>query len=417
MVSSNTSTTAKKALKTTLEVSTLRKNYYAQTLDDSKKGKKVAWCSNNIPSEILDVMDVTAVFLENYATVVASKKLASGYCMVGEKKGFSQDVCGYARMLMGYVLGREEVPEPPYGGLAKPDFLLVNSYSCDSRLGWFSAMSRALNLPIHVHDAPHQPDGGCDSAVNAEYSEREFRSLIAFLEEQTGNKYDPERLRKRLALSLQTSNIMFDINELRKAVPCPMGSADMFTAIWPALYMVGTKECDDFYARLQAEIKERIANKVGVVPDEKFRLMWSGLPFWYNMRLLNYVEDFGGVVVVEGFYRSRERRLPPQSDDPIKDMALSHTRQRDWPVGIAASIDDLLDTVKEYKIDGVVMSFNPSCRLSYVPQTEQQKALEQRGIPTLGLECDMADERTYSEGQVKTRMDAFIERLLAAKGK
>jgi len=408
-----TSTSARKSLQTTLEVPTLRKAYYAQTLDDSKKGRKVAWCSNNIPAEILDVMDVTSVFLENYATVIAAKRLASGYCVAGEKKGFSQDVCGYARMLMGYLLARDEVPEAPYGGLAKPDFLLVNSYSCDSRLGWFTAMNRALNLPLHVHDAPHQPDGACDLAANAEYTERELRSLVAFLEEQTGNKFDSERLRKRLELSRQTSEIMFDINELRKAVPCPMGSADMFTAVWPALYMVGTKECENFYQKLRAEVEERIAKGIGVVPEEKFRLMWSGIPFWYNMSLLNYVEDFGGVVAIEGFYRSRERRLPPQHDDPIKDMALRSIRQRTFPSSIIISIDDLMDAVKEYKIDGVILSFNPSCRLSYVPQMELQRSLEEGGIPTLGLECDMADERTYSDAQVKTRIDAFVERLLA----
>jgi len=274
-------------------------------------------------------------------------------------------------------------------------------------------MNRALNLPLHVHDAPHQPDGACDLAANAEYTERELRSLVAFLEEQTGNKYDPERLRKRLELSRQTSEIMFDINELRKAVPCPMGSADMFTAVWPAMYMVGTKECEDFYQKLRAEVEERIAKGIGVVPEEKFRLMWSGIPFWYNMSLLNYVEDFGGVVAIEGFYRSRERRLPPQHDDPIKDMALRSIRQRTFPSSIIISIDDLMDAVKEYKIDGVILSFNPSCRLSYVPQMELQRSLEEGGIPTLGLECDMADERTYSDAQVKTRIDAFVERLLA----
>ena len=407
------STSAKKSLQTTLEVPALRKAYYARTQEDSKKGKKVAWCSNNIPSEILDAMDVTAVFLENYATVIASKRLASGFCAAGEKVGFSQDVCGYSRMLMGYVLARSELPEAPYGGLAEPDFLLVNAYSCDSRLGWFAAMSRVLNIPLHVHDAPHQPDGASDSAINAEYTERELRNLIAFLEEQTGTRFDPDKLRQRLAISRQTGDIMYDINQLRKAVPCPMGSADMFTAVWPAMYLAGTSECEGFYTRLKAEIEQRIARGIGVVPDEKFRIMWSGIPFWYDMRLINYVEDFGGVVALESFYRSRERRLPPQDADPIRDMALSSVRQRAYPSSIIASIDDILDAVKEYRIDGVILSYNPSCRMLYVSQTELQKALEDRGVPTLGLECDMADERTYSEGQVKTRLDAFIERLLA----
>lgn len=407
------STSAKKSLQTTQEVPALRRSYYAQTLDDSQKGRKVAWCSNNIPSEILDAMDVTAVFLENYATVIASKRLGSGFCAAGEKVGFSQDVCGYARMLMGYVLAKNEAPEAPYGGLAKPDFLLVNSYSCDSRLGWFAAMSRVLSIPLHVHDAPSLPDGAFNSPIAAGYTESELRNLVSFLEKQTGNTFDPDRLRRRLAISRQTSDIMYEISQLRKAVPSPMGSADMFTAVWPAMYLAGTKECADFYKKLQAEIEYRIAQKIGIVPEEKFRIMWSGIPFWYDMRLINYVEDFGGVVALETFYRTRERRLPPQDDDPIKDMALSSVRQRGYPSGIGAAIEDILDAVKEYKIDGVILSYNPSCRMLLISQTELQKALEDQGIPTLGLECDMADERTYSEGQVKTRMDAFIERLLA----
>lgn len=186
-----TSTSARKSLQTTLEVPVLRRKYYAQTQADSTANRKVAWCSNNIPGEILDAAGVTAVFLENYATVIASKRLGSAFCAAGEKAGFSQDVCGYARMLMGYVLAKNEAPEAPYGGLAKPDFLLVNAYSCDSRMGWFAAMSRALNLPLHVHDGLYQPDGGNDSPAAVAYAEREIRSLISFLEKQTGNAFNP----------------------------------------------------------------------------------------------------------------------------------------------------------------------------------------------------------------------------------
>ena len=409
------STSAKKSLQTTLEVPILRRKYYAQTLDDSQKGKKVAWCSNNIPSEILDAMDVTAVFLENYATVIASKRLGSGFCAAGEKVGFSQDVCGYARMLMGYVLAKNDAPEAPYGGLAKPDFLLVSSNSCDSRIGWFAAMSRVLNIPLYVHDSPSQPDGATNSMVVAGYIETELRNLISFLEEQTGNKFNPDKVRRRMDIARQSSEIMYEISRLRKAVPSPMGAADMFTAVWPSMYLSGTKECEEFYKRLRAEIEDRIARKIGIVPEEKFRIMWSGIPFWYDMQLINYVENFGGVVALESFYRVRERRIPSQHDDPIKDMALTAVRQHGYPSGISGSVDDILEAVEEYKIDGVILSYNPSCRMLLISHTELQKALEDHGIPALGLECDMADERTYSEGQVKTRMDAFIERLLAKK--
>ncbi len=63
----------------------------------------------------------------------------------------------------------------------------------------------------------------------------------------------------------------------------------------------------------------------------------------------------------------------------------------------------------------MILSYNPSCRLFYILQPELKNALDRAGIPTLALECDMADERTYSEGQVKTRLDAFMERLLTRR--
>ena len=92
-----------------------------------------------------------------------------------------------------------------------------------------------------------------------------------------------------------------------------------FTALWPLNYIRGSKECDDFYQALLAELKERVAQGIGVVPEEKFRLMWTGLPFWYNMRFLNYCEEFGGVIVIETMvlfphrFPLRPRLRPPAS--------------------------------------------------------------------------------------------------------
>ncbi len=407
-----TSTSAKKHLKTTLLVRELRQKYYAQTQADSEAGKKVAWCSNNIPSEILEAMDITSVYLENYATVCASKRLSSAFCRAGERAGFSQDVCGYARILMGYILGGDDLPEAPYGGLAKPDFLLVNSYSCDSRMGWFATMARTLDLPLYVLDSPYQPAGGCMDLDNVAYTESQLRGLIAFLEEQTGTALDPARLRQRMELAARASEIQVEIYGMRKNVPSPMGAGDAYTVVWPGMYLVGTKECDDFYEQLRAEVSERVANKVGIVPEEKFRLLWSGLPFWYNMALLNYFEEKGGVVAIENAYFRNQPSLPQQDEDPVRDMALRSTMRRGYAGSIEERTDLTVEIARDYKVDGVILSYNPSCRLFYILQPALKNALDRAGIPTLALECDMADERTYSEGQVKTRLDAFIERLL-----
>ena len=410
-----TSTSAKKHLETTLDVPILRKKYYAESLQKQGTAQKVAWCSNGVPSEILEAMDINAIYVENYATVCASKRLSSGFCRAGERAGFSQDVCGYARILMGYLLGGDEAPEAPYGGLAKADFLVVNSYSCDSRLGWFATMNRTLNIPLYVLDAPYQPAGGCTDVANIVYSESQLEDFVTFLEKQTGEKLNREKLREKLNIARRSADIQREIYEMRKAVPSPMSAGDAYTVVWPGMVLAGTKECDDFYNKLRAEVNERIAKKIGVVPEEKFRLLWSGLPFWYNMALLNYFEDFGGVVAIENAYFRSEKSLPSQHLDPIKDMAITSTIRRAYAGDLEQRLQLTLDIVRDYHIDGVILAYNPSCRLMYLLQPELKNALDRHGIPNVNIECDMADERTYSEGQIKTRLDAFIERMLSLK--
>jgi len=194
-----------------------------------------------------------------------------------------------------------------------------------------------------------------------------------------------------------------------------MGAGDAYTAVWPGMYLTGTEECDRFYRELRAEMRERIEAGIGIVPEERLRLMWSGLPFWYNMSLMNYFEEKGGVVAIENAFFRQLRSLPPQDQDPVRDMALRSTLRRGYAGGIGERIDLTVEVAREYAIDGVILSYNPSCRIFYILQPALKNALDRAGIPTLALECDMADERTYSEGQVKTRLDAFMERLLARR--
>ncbi len=149
-----------------------------------------------------------------------------------------------------------------------------------------------MGLQIGRQDAPHL----------YEYAGKQYQGLVRFLEEQTGKKIDRDRLREISDRSREVGKLRREINEYRKAIPTPMGAADGYTAMFPGTYMPGTKVADDFYVKLREEVKYRLDNKIAIVPEEKFRLAWSGIPFWFNMGLLNYFEDYGGVVVIDTTY-------------------------------------------------------------------------------------------------------------------
>jgi len=68
--------------------------------------------------------------------------------------------------------------------------------------------------------------------------------------------------------------------------------------------------------------------------------------------------------------------------------------------------------VDKYDVDGIVMHSNRSYRPYSLGQYDiQQIVQEKKGFPTVMIEADMVDARSFSESQIETRIDAFIEVL------
>jgi benzoyl-CoA reductase/2-hydroxyglutaryl-CoA dehydratase subunit BcrC/BadD/HgdB len=242
-------------------------------------------------------------------------------------------------------------------------------------------------IQIGRKDAPH----------TIGFAGQNYAGYIRFLEEVCGRKLDQKRLSDISKSGGRVAKIRREINEYRKAIPTPMGSADAFAAMFPGMYMPGTALADDFYTRLRAEVRERMEKRIGIVPEEKFRLVWSGIPFWYNMGLINYFEERGGVVVIDTAYGCAALT----SDTPWRVP-------RRW--GMNGMVAAVVKAVVDYNCDGAVLSYTPTCRALYVNQLEIQNTLmEELGVPSILLESDMVDPSSFNEAQTMSRIDAFIE--------
>ena len=72
----------------------------------------------------------------------------------------------------------------------------------------------------------------------------------------------------------------------------------------------------------------------------------------------------------------------------------------------------VIEMATKYDVDGIVMHSNRSCKPYSFGQYDIQRIVREKlGIPTLMIEADMVDERSFSESQIETRIDAFIEVL------
>jgi benzoyl-CoA reductase/2-hydroxyglutaryl-CoA dehydratase subunit BcrC/BadD/HgdB len=62
-------------------------------------------------------------------------------------------------------------------------------------------------------------------------------------------------------------------------------------------------------------------------------------------------------------------------------------------------------------VDGAINPTQWGCRQGSGARGLISDALRSDGVPVLNLEVDCVDPRSFAEGQLKTRLEAFVEML------
>ncbi|OGP83475.1 MAG: hypothetical protein A2V87_00485 [Deltaproteobacteria bacterium RBG_16_58_17] len=85
-------------------------------------------------------------------------------------------------------------------------------------------------------------------------------------------------------------------------------------------------------------------------------------------------------------------------------------------IGVDEMDREVMAMADKYEVDGIVMHSNRSCKPYSFGQCDIQRIIrEKKRIPTVMIEADMVDERSFSESQIETRIDAFIEVMKEGK--
>ena len=421
-------TTAVKGTDMARKVRGLVKNIYQSAHEAKAQGKKVAYMMvTSQYDEILRAMDIVPLPTENYAGLCAAKRDMDRFLLKAEEDGYSQVLCSYARIGLGFDSMRKElggIPEnSPDGGMPMPDMMLGSSAVCDPRFKWFQATRRYMEVPTHSIDVVGPPVQANLNAVRdyyIQYQKEQFQGLITFLEAQTGKKMDKERLWETIRLSDEAWRIWYEIDRMRVAIPSPMPSQDHFSIMVAAYYFCGTPVAVDFYQGLYDEVKYKVDNKIGVIPNEKYRILYGGgLPPWHTLWIFNYFESFGAVFVMENVYRGYDPvEVPSHVKDPVEYLAwrtfLRFTQLHAKAQANSGNpyVERLLGMIDDYKIDGVVFHACRSCRANTIGQVHRKNILSRyTDIPMMQLVSDMVDLRDYSEAQWKAQISTFMEAL------
>jgi benzoyl-CoA reductase/2-hydroxyglutaryl-CoA dehydratase subunit BcrC/BadD/HgdB len=125
------------------------------------------------------------------------------------------------------------------------------------------------------------------------------------------------------------------------------------------------------------------------------------------------IEEAGAIVVQDDLCSGTRflRLMVPEDADPIDGLTDRYFTSFFCPTkhkGVYAHIENILKGVQESGSKGVIFLLYKYCETHFFDYPDLKEALESKGIPTLLLEVE---DPSYSIGQLKIRIQAFVEML------
>lgn len=358
-----------------------------------------AWCGLLAPFDLLHAMGVTSCFVEFVGGVLAAGGLAGPLLAEAEQSGYSTDGCGYHRAVTGAAL---------QGLMPDPDFLIASSIPCSGGLAVIENLARHFRKDLFVLHIPrHRQDGAIA------YLADQLRAMADFVAAHTGAALDPARLREAVERSNRMRALMVEVYELARAVPSPARRRELSNFGVLMSLLAGTEAGVRVAGTYREEFAHRVAAGISGLPGEQLRLMWLQNPIQFHNPLDDIIErEHRAAVVVEELNAVTWEPIDPE--DPYPGMArralsVPMTGEVGWRV------EHLRRLAREYRVDGAVNPCHWGCRQGSGTRGLVERGLADAGIPVLNLEVDCVDERNFALGQLRTRVEAFVEMLLSRR--
>lgn len=386
--------------------------YYMEAKTARLSRRKVAWITSGGPVEPLIAMDVIPVYPENHGAMIGASKMGVDLCEKAEEMGYSRDLCSYARADISCAT----VNGGPIGGLPRPDMLICCTNICGTVLKWYEVQARYFNVPLFILDTPFCHTGYTEEMKH--YVKRQIEEYILFLEEVCGRKFDHDTMKSVGRLSVQGQQLWQAVLDTATNSPSPITAFDAFFHLALIVTLRGTQTAVDYYRYLLKDLSDKVKKGIGAIPNERYRLLWDNLPIWYRLRWLSKKFAEHDASLVADTYTTAWCGTMKYMDENnfLDSMAEAYTRIY-LNIGIDEMANIVIDMIDKYRVDGFVMHSNRSCKPYSLGQYDIQRIVqEERGIPCLVLEADMTDERNFSESQIATRIDAFMEMIKEQKG-
>lgn len=340
------------------------------------------------PCEMLHVLGLTPYSAEGFSCYISGTMAEGRFIQKAEEEGIPETFCSYHKIFIGAAES---------GVMPKPRFILNTTLACDANMLTFKRMAEFYGVPQFVVDVPYEKD---EAAVK--YVTDQLRDMAKFIEKHTGRNIDENRLRTAVARGQRTMD-NYERYMTMSADKLILG--DLTGELYAGFGMhilLGTERMEEYSVKALEVAKN-------APPSKGARILWMHTnPFWVDplREALNFREDVQ-VVSSEMIFEGLTKQDP---EKPYESMA-RRLIYSSFNGPVSDRIERGIRAAKQVKADGVVYFCHWGCKHTLGGAQLAKKKFEEAGYPTLILDGDGADHSHGGEGQMGTRIDAFIEML------
>lgn len=396
--------------------------YYENILTAHAQGKKICattFCNSPVILYAMDIVPVTFEILTAIGAMVWKRGMFDymDFCC---ETGMPETSCSSQRGAQGAVLG---------GLSEKMDFVICDTPGvCDTNANAFAYLSSYLDKPFFQLNYP----SSIGDDRSQQYHIDDYKEMIKFAEQHSGNKLDYDRLAEVLEEVNKQDAMIADLEDMLLLKPTPVPPMYNLMLYAGRFCFSGHPHYTQLLESMVKSAKEKAAAGISGLKsgEEKLRVFMCYIDHYTtDVNFFNYLDERG--ISCVGSILSRNYRegnkyvedMPGSSygvDISSPDAMLDSIAQMNARLPMVRSIrgpydkqgmwlEETLICAKMYQADCVVYNGTPGCRNTWGMVKPFARDVEKHGYPTHIMNDDAFDDRVESWDSTRERLDEFFK--------
>ncbi|MBR3357916.1 MAG: 2-hydroxyacyl-CoA dehydratase [Solobacterium sp.] len=349
--------------------------------------------------------DVPLQMIPYFVTCHVNNHVVLNYIDAAQSIGLPGDPCPMCQAEAGIFL-QDDVPE-------YYPIVITSNEACDGSVGTSVLQDWMMNRPLFAMPQPMQ----FDDPLVQEHCAREIEECWKFIEEQTGEPFSWNELKKHLEQQNQLQEFEWEKWEVA-------ANTDYYpiNGVAQALYRIyqsqdGDREIwHEVDARVKKILEKCVEKKINSFPKTRHRMIaWSCAPLYYSHWCTWAYNCWGLNCIINMDSLMFNMTIRTDSyENTLQDMALYHewAPMRRMAVGGMHHIFELWEYMEKFHCDMVMMYDQLQCKGMQGVHGLFEDEFRARNIHAIWMPHALPDKRTVSRSEIRGIINDYMTTIM-----